>query len=296
MATSLPTLNELKKVSAPLIVPFHGPRRTVCLVTGELLTRFAAVPLPKKIKSEGATTTKKAKTGGNSLSTATWRGSFVDYETALAYVKELLAAEQITAADYERIEANMTAHLGFTPQLPRNISYKYLHLHGGQLTTGDWFAAYKRQSAALDSGVFFKVPEQNKQKEPKAQRYNVLEASASKTGISLEGANIVASTNNVAELVRPWGDEGEAKNKSFSMLISMDGNIPPNRVVLQQMPTPQHQVKLIGLPSAKDATRVYVLNNVKQKKAVVVAEKKAEPVAEPAKTRTKRKAVDPTSA
>lgn len=251
----LPSLESLKKVEQVDVISHLGMRTVRCQLTGALIRdSFAAVPV------------KSAKKAGK----VTWRGVFLDYETVMTYLNELLAANQITEDVFKECATAVAQHLDFVPTLASGIRYTELAPLGFKSLV-DWRSSYANASYTTAPSAFFAIPAEKSKtapKEPKEKRYNGFEAVANKTGISIEGRPIAFTTNNVASLVAPWGDEEEAKSKSFSFLVSMDGAKPPKKVIVARVPTPTHQAKVLGHPSAKDGTEVYVLEAVSKPKKI----------------------------
>jgi len=266
---SLPSLESLKKVENVEVSSHLGLRTVRCQLTGALLSGpFAAVPVPKK--------------NGK----VTWRGVFVDYETVMTYVTELLAAGHITQELFNDIQGRISQHLDFTPTIASGIRYTDLAPIGTK-TFADWRASYA-PSSLLTPSAFWAIPSEKTKSDSagtKEKRYNGFRAVANKTGISTEGQGIAFTTNNVASVVAPWGDEEAAKEKSFSFLVSMDGSKPPKKVIVAQVPTPQHQAKVIGHPGAKDGMEVFVLESTSKPKKI-----KKEPEAQTEEKQPKKKA------
>lgn len=241
MAT-LPPLASLKKVEQVDVDIHLGARVVRCQLTGTLIRdQFAAVPVKNSAKGKYS-----------------WRGVFIDYETALTYLAELARSGGISEETYNDMRSQMSAHLDFTP-VTAGVSYQLLQPFG-TLTLNDWLASYPRASTLSDGSKWFGIPRVKAKLDSKPKRYNGFVGVASKGAISTANQPVAFTTNNVASLVTPWGGADEENEKrSYSFLLSMDGHKPPQKIVVQEMPTPQAQAKLIGLPSASDGTKVYVL-------------------------------------
>ncbi len=247
-----PTIDELRK--NPAVSTFHGVRVVQCDLTGQQLTAYAAIPVPK--------------TGKNGKSKTTFRGSFVDYETAVGYLHALVAKGQLLAEQFEAIYQAISVHLGYAPKTP-NANAAFLAPFG-PLTVADWHASYV---SATQPGALFSIPEKKPEKEHK-DRYYGYQATSENGKFRIDQSNIAFRGNRVDALLKPWADEPD---HTFSFLVSIDGaKNGPNQAIIQEMPTPKAHTDVLQLKSAKNGSKVTVL-----KSQIVKAAKKPE-VATPA--------------
>lgn len=266
---SLTPIPELKPVTNPTVVNHLGVRVVRCELTGFPCKRFAALPVA-------------SKAGSTKVS---WRGSFVDYESALAYANALVTSHQLSAEQFEIIKSHIERKLGFLPAIPA-VDINSLHPRGTTMPE-TYMSSYVSASAIMENELFA-VPDE-KAKTEKPARYEGFEVNSDKKGaLTIDSTKPAFTAQGVSQLLVPWeSDPEQAASHCYSWLVTLDGAKPPSKVTVTEYATPKQAEQFHGKSGDKKGTKVraLVLRNpkpVKETKADVAA------VAKPAKTKAKR--------
>lgn len=266
---SLTPISELRPVTNPLIVHQLGVRLVQCQLTGFLCKRFAALPVASKADS-----TK-----------VSWRGAFVDYESALAYANALIETNQLSSEQFEVIKAQVTRKLGFLPTIPA-VDINKLYPRGDMMPE-TYLQSYLSTTSIMDKDLF-PVPAE-KIKTEKPARYEGFEVSSDKKGaLTIDSTKPAFSVQGVSQMLVPWeSDPEQAAAHCYSWLVTLDGARPPHKCTVTEYATPKQAEQFHGKPGDKKGTKIraLVLRNAKQQQP------KSESTAETTNVPTKTKRV-----
>lgn len=255
---SLTAINELKPVSHPAVSHHLGVRVVKCELTGFPCKQFAALPVAAKADS-----TK-----------VTWRGAFVDYESALAYASALVAANQLTEEQFDVIKAHITRKLGFLPAIPA-VDINQMHPRGSILPE-TYMNGYLSATSIMNNELF-SIPDE-KPKEAKPARYEGFEVNSDKKGsLTIDSAKPAFSAQGISQLLSPWeADPEQAAAHCYTWLVTADGAKPPGRYTVTEYATPKQSEQFHGKPGDKKGTKVRALvlraaANAKPKQPIAAA-------------------------
>lgn len=257
---SLTPIAELKPITNPTVVTHLGVRVVRCELTGFPCKRFAALPVASKAES-----TK-----------VSWRGAFVDYESALAYATALVAANQLSNDQLEIIKAQIQRKLGFLPATPA-VDVNALYPRGHTMPE-TYMTSYISASGIMDKEMFA-VPDE-KTKTEKPARYEGFEVSSDKKGaLTIDSDKPAFTAQGVSQLLVPWeSDPEQAAAHCYSWLVTLDGAKPPNKVTVTEYATPKQAEQFHGKSGDKKGTKVraLVLRNAKPVKSTKLEAAKVE--------------------